>query len=212
MIPLITYVSIRSGFKIVYASNIFLLVLRMSPLGSWIVALMMLSISPWRTPLTNSSGSQVFRQAKAASAAANRMGTDLSLTELRRYVRMPGNRVDPIISMTHAFPRAEKTLFDRMHCDRRAGRKTGTSGANDDWSDWPREAKNSSETPESLERSELRQLMRGLAIPRMSEMNSEGNSAAPFSDRDLSRVSADVSLSHVSSDSGGASCSWIVAK
>lgn len=130
-----TYASMRSGFKMAYASNTFLHVLRMSLLGSWIVALMMLSISPWRTPLTNSSGSHVFKQAKAASAVANRMATDLSLMELRRYVRIPGNLVDPMISMTHAFPRAEKTLFERMHCDRRAGKKTGTSGANDDWSD-----------------------------------------------------------------------------
>ena len=154
----------------------------------------------------------MFKQAKAASTAANLIAMDLSLTELTRYVRMPGNRVDPIISITHAFPRAEKTLFDRIHCDRRVGRKTGTSGVNDDWSDWAREVKNSSETPESLERSELTQLMRGLATPRISEMNSEGNSAAPFSDRDLRRVSADVSLSHVSSDSCTARSSSIVAK
>jgi hypothetical protein len=196
----------------VYASKIPLLVLRMSLLGSWIVALIMLSISPWRTPFTNSSGSQVFKQANAASAAANRIGMDLSLTELTRYVRMPGNLVDPIISIKHAFPRAEKTLFDRIHWDRRVGIKTGTSGANDDWSDCPREAKNSSETPESLERSELRQLMRGLATPRINETNSEGNSAAPLSDRYLRRVSADVSLSHVSSDSGRTRSSSIVVK
>ena len=196
----------------VYASNIFLLALRVSLLVSWIVALIMLSISPWRTPFTNSWGSQVFKQAKAASAAANRMVTDLSFTELRRYVRMPGNLVDPMISITHAFPRAEKTLFDRIHCARSVGMKIGTRGAKDDWSDWPREAKNSRETPESFERSELRQLMSGLATPRISETNSEGNSAAPLSDRDLRRVSADASLSHVSSDSGRARFSSIAAK
>lgn len=154
----------------------------------------------------------MFKQANAASAAANRMVIDLSLTELRRYVRIPGNLVDPIISITHAFPRAEKTLFDRIHCDRRVGKKMGTSGANDDWSVWPRETKNSRETPESFERSELTQPMRGLATPRNSEMNSEGNSPAPFSNRDLRRVSADASLSHVSSDSRRARCSSIVAK
>ena len=173
---------------------------------------MMLSISPWRTPFTNSSGSQTFKQARAASAAANRMAADLSLTELRMYGRIPGSLVDPMISRIQAFPRAEKTLFDRMHCDRRVGKKTGMRCANDDCSDWQRETNSSRETPESFERSELMQLMRGRATPRISATNSEGNSAAPLSDRDLRRVSADVSLSHVSSDSGRARCSSMVAK
>jgi len=173
---------------------------------------MILSISPWRTPFTNSSGSQTFKQAKAASAAANRMATDLSLTELRRYVRMVGSLVDPMISITQAFPRAEKTLFERIHCDRRVGRKTGMRGANEDCNDWAREANSSSETPESFERSELTQLMIGRATPRNSGTSSEGNSAAPLSVRDLRLAIADVSLSHVSSDSGRARCSSMVAK
>ena len=154
----------------------------------------------------------MFKQAKAASAAAKRMMVDLSLIELRTYVRIPGSLVEPIISITQAFPRAEKTLFDRIHCDRRAGRKTGIRGAKDDCSDWPRETNSSRETPESFERSELRQLMRGLAAPRINERNSVGNSAAPLSARDFRRVSADVSLSHVSSDSGRARCSSMAAK
>lgn len=173
---------------------------------------MILSISPCRTPFTNSSGSQVFRQAKAASAAANRMATDLSLTELRTYVRIPGSLVDPMISTTQAFPRAEKTLFDRIHCDRRVGKNTGMRGAKNDCSDWPRETNSSRDTPESFERSELTQLMRGLAAPRINETSSEGNSAAPLSVKDLRRVTADASLSHVSSDSGRARCSSMVAK
>ena len=127
-------------------------------------------------------------------------------------MRIPGSLVDPMISITQAFPRVEKTLFDRMHCDRRVGMKTGMRGANDDCSDWQREKNSSKEAPESFERSELMQLMRGLAIPRISEMNSEGNSAAPLSDKDLRRVIADVSLSHVSSDSGRARCCSMVAK
>ena len=117
-----------------------------------------------------------------------------------------------MISIIQAFPRAEKTLFDRMHCDRRVGMKTGMRGANDDCSNWERETNSSRETPESFERSELMQLMRGLATPRIREMSSEGNSVAPLSDRDLRRVSADASLSHVSSDSGRARCSSMVAK
>ena len=125
---------------------------------------------------------------------------------------MPGSLVDPIISMTHAFPRAEKTLFERIHCDRRVGRKTGMRGVNDDCNDWARETNSSRETPESFERSELTQLMRGLATPRNSEVSSEGNSAAPLSVRDLRRVIADVSLSHVSSDSSRARCSSMAAK
>jgi len=173
---------------------------------------MILSISPWRTPLTNSPGSHAFKQAKAASAAANRIATDLSLTELRTYVRITGSLVDPMISITHALPRAEKTLFDRIHCDRRVGRKTGMRGENDDCNDWQREKNSSRETPESFERSELTQRIRGRATPRISETNSEGNSAAPLSARDLRRVIADASLSHVSSDSGRARCSSMAAK
>ena len=85
-------------------------------------------------------------------------------------------------------------------------------GANDDCNDCAREVNSSRETPESFERSELTQLMRGLATPRISETSSEGNSVPPFSDRDLRRAMADVSLSHVSSDSGRARCSSMVAK
>ena len=90
--------------------------------------------------------------------------------------------------------------------------KTGMRGANDDCSSWARETNSSRETPESFERSELRQLMRGRATPRISEINSDGNSVAPLSDKDLRRVTADASLSHVSSDSGRARCSSMVAK
>ena len=85
------YRSTRFGSSILYASNIFLLVLRTSGLASRAVARIIVSMSRARCSFSSSGGLKQFKQVNRDSTAATRSVTDLSWRAGRRCANTPGS-------------------------------------------------------------------------------------------------------------------------
>jgi hypothetical protein len=115
---------------------------------------------------------------------------------------MAGKRVCSMISIMQVRARAQNTLLVRVQSVRSGGRMRGSRGLNEDSSTLAKDDNSSSDAPDNLDRSELRELIRGREMDRTDEINWDGNCAAPFVERDVRREMAFESLSHVSSVSG----------
>jgi hypothetical protein len=102
----------------------------------------------------------------------------------------------------HARARVMKTLFERVHSVRSVGRNSGRRGSNAGPNPDARAATRSSAAPESLERSELIALFRGLEKERITVTRSVSKSQAPPSQRAVRVAMLRAMVSHDSSVSG----------